>query len=136
MTRRSRRPPADPRAGHRTARVGELIRRIVAEELEEFEDDRLTMVSITGVQVDRELHRATVWFTSLNDDEEADASIAAAFDQHGPRLRRAVGDQARLRRTPQLVFRPDTVLRSAERITRLLDEAAQDRPSTAADTGQ
>ena len=116
--------------------MGELIRRIVAEELEEFEDDRLTMVSITGVQVDRELHRATVWFTSLNDDEEDDVSIAAAFDQYAPRLRRAVGDQARLRRTPELVFRPDTVLRSAERITRLLDEAAQDRPSTAAETGQ
>ena len=124
MTRRSRRSHPDHRAGHRTARVGELVRRIVAESLEQLDDDRLAMVSVTGADVDRDLHRAVVWFTSLGDTAEADADIAAAFEEHAGRLRRAVGGQTRLRRTPELVFRPDAALRSAERIERLLDSAA------------
>ena len=127
MTRRTRRSHPDPRASHRTARVGELIRRIVAESMEELDDDRLAMVSVTGVDVDRDLHRAVVWFTSLGDTEEGDLDIADAFEEHAGHLRRKVGDQTRLRRTPELVFRPDTVLRSAERIEKLLDQMAADR---------
>ena len=123
MTRRTRRLHPDHRSGHRTARVGELIRRVVAESMEQLDDDRLAMVSVTGVDVDRDLHRAVVWFTSLGDTEEGDVDIAVAFEEHAGHLRRAVGDQTRLRRTPELVFRPDTVLRSAERIERLLDGA-------------
>lgn len=124
MARRTRRTYPDQGAGHRTARVGELIRRIVAEAMEELDDDRLSMVSVTEVNVDRDLHRAVVWFTSLADTEDVDLGILEAFEEHSPRLRRAVGDQARLRKTPMLVFRPDTVVRSAERIERLLDGGA------------
>ena len=121
MTRRAKRFQPDHRAGHRTARVGELIRRVVAESMELLDDERLAMVSVTGVDVDRDLHRAVVWFTSLGDSEEGDVDIAEAFEEHAGHLRRTVGGQTRLRRTPELVFRPDTVLRSAERIERLLD---------------
>ena len=126
MTRRTRRSHPDHRADHRTARMGELIRRIVAESMEELDEDRLDMVSVTGVDVDRDLHRAVVWFTSLGDTEEDDLAIADAFEEHAGHLRRTVGDQTRLRRTPELVFRPDTVLRSAERIERLLDGTGVD----------
>lgn len=129
MTRRTRRSHTDHQAGHRTARVGELIRRIVAESLEELDDDRLAMVSVTGVDVDRDLHRAVVWFTSLGDTSKDDLAIAETLAEHGRRLRRTVGEQTRLRRTPELVFRPDTVLRSAERIERILDEMAVDPDS-------
>ena len=96
---------ANPAAASRTARVGELIKRIVAEELEAFDDDRLHFVSITSVNVDRELHRAVLWFTTLDGDD--DPEVAEAFEEYGSRLRRAVGNQARLRHTPLLEFRPD-----------------------------
>ena len=132
MTRRTRRSQPDHRAGHRTARVGELIRRIIAESMEDLDDDRLDMVSVTGADVDRDLHRAVVWFTSLGDNEADDVAIAQAFEEHAGQLRRQVGDQTRLRRTPELVFRPDTVLRSAERIEKLLEAepTAVDAPHT------
>lgn len=115
---------ANPAAGNRTARVGELIRRILAEELESFDDERLSMVSITSVVVDRELHRAVVWFTTLQGDD--DPEIAEAFEEYGGRLRRAVSSQARLRHTPMLEFRFDETLQSAERIEDLL--LRDDRP--------
>ena len=126
MARRTRRTHPDAGNGHRTARVGQLIRRIVAEAMEQLDDERLSMVSVTGVDVDRDLHRAVVWFTSLGDTDDGDVGILDAFEEHGPRLRREVGDQTRLRKTPMLVFRPDEALRSAERIERLLDAASGD----------
>ena len=132
--RRPKRLHPDQGTGYRTARVGELIRRIVAEQMEELDDDRLCLVSVTGVEVDRDLHRAVVWFTSLANSEDADTDIVEAFEEYGQRLRRAVGDRTRLRKTPMLVFRPDTVLRSAERIERLLDGKAEGVADTADET--
>ncbi len=110
---------------NRIARVGGIIHRVVAEALEDLDDDRLRMVSITGVEVDRELSRAIVWFTALEDDE--DPEIVEAFARHAGRLRHAVGTQTRLRRAPRLEFRPDHTLRSAQRIEELL------RPDTSSD---
>ena len=115
-------------AATRTARVGETIRRIVASELELIEDDRLDLVSITSVEVDRALHRAVVWFTTLEDDSEEAA--AEAFEEFSGVLRAAVGSQARLRHTPRLEFRPDAVVRSAERIEELLRDGRGSAPGT------
>jgi ribosome-binding factor A len=129
MARRDRRRGGrapEPAAANRLARVGELIRRVVAEELEGLDDERLAMVSITSVDVDRELERAVVWFTTLHGDD--DPEIASAFEEHGSRLRRAVATGTRLRRAPELVFRADVSLRSAERIEELLRETAADAP--------
>lgn len=119
---RNRRP--NPATVNRTARVGELIRRIVAEELEHLDDERLSMVSITDVDVDRELHKAVVWFTTLDGDD--DPEIEEAFEELRGQLRKAVSSQARLRATPILEFRADITLRSAQRIEDLL--ASDDRP--------
>lgn len=134
MAKRKGNNRPDPRASNRTARVGEQIRRVVAQALEEIEDDRLDLVSITGVDVDRDLYRAVVWFTTLDDDD--DEAIADAFDEHRGRLRRAVSDQTRLRRTPELQFRPDTAIRSAERIESLFRELGDEPPpASEADPG-
>lgn len=107
--------------GTRTARVGELIRRVVASELEQIEDDRLDLVSITGVDVDRDLHRAVVYFTTFDRDD--DPEIDEAFDELRGRLRHEVSTQTRLRRAPELEFRADDTLRAAERIEDILRES-------------
>jgi len=120
-------------AGARTAKAGELIRRVVASELELLDDERLDLVSLTGVDVDRDLHRAVVYFTSFEDDD--DPEIADAFDEHRGRLRHAVSTQTALRRAPELEFRPDATLRSAERIEQILRDNA-DRPPAEPDGPQ
>ena len=61
MSKGNRSKPAPPRGkGPRTARLGELLREIVAEELERIDDQRLELVSITSVEVDADLNRAIV----------------------------------------------------------------------------
>ena len=125
MARRGSRHNSRGQVGARTAKAGELIRRSIASELELIEDERLHLVSLTGVEVDRDLHTAVVYFTTFDRDD--DPEIDEAFDEYRGSLRHAVRQQTSLRRAPELEFRPDITLRSAERIEQLLTQEA-DRP--------
>jgi ribosome-binding factor A len=119
----------------RTARLNHLIHEIVAEEVERLDDDRLGFLTVVGVDVEPDLRHAVVWYTTLDeagdagegaegDDAEAAAEraavVAAALDEHRGRIRSAIGRQARLKRTPELAFRPDVVIRQAERVEQIL----------------
>ena len=125
MARRGSRHNSRGQAGARTAKAGELIRRVIASELEQIEDERLYLVSLTGVEVDRDLHKAVVYFTTFDRDD--DPEIDEAFEEYRGRLRHAVSQGTQLRRAPELEFRSDTTLRSAERIEEILRQEA-DRP--------
>ena len=103
----------------RTARVNELIREIVADQLAELDDSRLELVAITQVVVDRDLHQGVVYYDSLT-GPDTDEEVQAALGEHRVRLQAAIGRQARLRRTPHLVFRADDVERGAARIEGIL----------------
>ncbi len=122
MTRRKRprrTGPDEPQRYPRTARVNELCREIVADELERLDDDRLEMVTITYVAVDPDLRHAVVEFSRLGRDEDL---AGEALVEHRVRLQAAIARQARLRRTPELSFRPDEVIRAGARIDKLLRE--------------
>jgi ribosome-binding factor A len=121
-TPRRRTRSSASRGYERTDRLGELLREIVAEELTEIDDERLELVTITGVEVDRELERAKVFYTSLGQDERS-PDIVEALAEHKGRVRRAIGNQARVRRVPEVVFSPDEAQRSAERIEDILRQA-------------
>jgi ribosome-binding factor A len=109
----------------RGARVGATLREIIADELVRIDDDHLAFVSVTDIDVDPELNRAIVFFDSL-DGEAGDAAIIEAFSHHRIRLQSAIARQIRAKKTPILDFRPDLVIRSAERIDEIL-RADQDR---------
>jgi ribosome-binding factor A len=103
----------------RTARVNELCREILADELERVDDDRLVLVTITHVSVDPDLRRAVVEFSSLG---EAEDEAKEALEENRVRLQRAIGTQARLKRTPELRFSVDSVIARGARIEELLRE--------------
>ena len=130
-----RRParPAAVRQAPRTARLNELLREVVGEELLRIADERLELVSVTAIDVDNDLNRAIVYFDSLA-GEAADAQVLEALAEHRRALQRAIGRQIHARKTPVLEFRPDDVIRSAERIERILRELpptpeGDDRPT-------
>lgn len=103
----------------RSARVGETLREIIAEDLVRIDDERLAFVSVTSIDVDPELNRAIVFFDSL-EDEAGDESILEALGDHRVRLQASIARQIRAKKTPILDFRPDVVIRSAERIDTIL----------------
>lgn len=129
----------------RTARLNQLLQEIVAEEIERLADERLGLFTVVGVEVDRDLRHAVVWYTALglDDVEGADGGgsvgLAEALDEHRTRLQRAIGRQARIRRTPELSFRPDALVREAERVEQILrdlgDDADQPAPERSREGG-
>lgn len=121
MAQRSRRSSASSGAPRypRTARLSETLREVIAEELVRIDDEALEFVTITNIETDPEMNRAVVYFDSLA-GEDGDEDIVAAFAAHRVRLQASVGRQVRAKKTPILEFRPDEVLRAAERIDRIL----------------
>src|SRR6478735_5313169 len=115
---RARRPAgASAHRYPRTARLNESLREVIAEDLTRIDDDRLSLVTITAIDVDPEMNRAIVYFDSLA-GEDGDDEILAAFADHRVRLQGSVGRQVRAKKTPILSFRPDETIRAAEPRTR------------------
>jgi len=116
----------------RSARVSTTLQEIIADELVRIDDERLTFVTVTGIDVDPELNRAIVFFDSLA-DEDGDEEILEAFASHRIRLQASIARQIRAKKTPILDFRPDMVIRSAARIDDILksDQARLERESSA-----
>jgi ribosome-binding factor A len=117
----ARRRPSAPRQFSRTDRIGELVREIVASELERIGDERLELVTITAVDVDGSLEHAAVFYSALSAEEEGRSELVAeALEDQRWKVQQVVNRQVRARKTPQIRFRPDTVLSSALRIDEIL----------------
>jgi ribosome-binding factor A len=99
--------------------VGETLREIIADDLVRLDDERLAFVTITSVDVDPELNRAIVFFDSLT-GEEGDDDIVETLGEHRIKLQSSIARQIKAKKTPILSFRPDMVIRSAERIDTIL----------------
>ncbi len=101
--------------------MGELVREIVASELERIGDERLEMVTITSAEVDASLEHAQVFYSALGADEEGRGDeVAEALEERRWKVQQVVNREVRARRTPQIRFRPDNVLSSALRIDEIL----------------
>lgn len=100
----------------RAWRVNQVLRQVVAEELERLADadERLRLVTVTSVDTAADLRHAVVYLDSL---EEA---AAAALEERRSQLQRAVGRQVRLKRTPQLRFLADPSVAAGERVEEVL----------------
>lgn len=102
----------------RSARVNEVLREVLAEELERLSDGdaRLGLLTITAVQADPDLRHATVLFATLDDQ------AAEAVEEVRVKLQAAVGRQVRLKRTPRLSFAADPAVASGQRIEDIIRE--------------
>ncbi len=105
--------------GKRTDRVGEEFREILAEEIPKLKDPRVGFVTVTGVDVAPDLKRALVYYTVLGEESERKATRAALRSASG-HLRRVIGREVRLKFLPELDFREDQSLTSADRVEELL----------------
>jgi ribosome-binding factor A len=121
--------PGPGRGGHkypRSARLNETLREVIADELVRIDDERLEFVTVTSIDVDNELNRAVVFFDSLA-GESGDEAIIEALEQHRRRMQSSINRQIRAKKTPVLDFRPDDVIRAAERIDDILRDRKSDR---------
>jgi ribosome-binding factor A len=100
----------------RSARVNEVLREVLADTIERLADtdDRLSLLTVTGVEVDPDLRHARVWLASLS---ERDRAVLEAVRG---RLQAAVGRQVHLKRTPLLSFAADPAVSSGQRVEEIL----------------
>jgi ribosome-binding factor A len=116
--------PAPGRRFPRVARVNEVLRQVLADELERLAvaDERLTLLTITAVDTDPDYRRAKVLFSTLEE------SHAEALAEARPRLQAAVSRQVRLKWTPTLSFEADPAIAGGRRIEEILRGLQNESP--------
>jgi len=124
--------------GYRPERVAELIHRELGQRLlMEVKDPRVTPISITKVDVNRDLSRAVVHYLPLGGGVPS-PELVEGLDHVARQLRGPIGRALRLRHAPELVFEVDTHTEDAVRITQLLNEIGdelRERDDAEADDG-
>lgn len=125
----------------RPDRVAAAIREEVARILSrDVQDPRVTnaFVTVTGVEVSRDLRSAKVFVSILGEDDVKRAA-REGLDDLAPQLRGPIGRALRLRSAPELFFRIDESVAYAARIETLLAQIKttdDDRPSTTDDAAR
>ncbi len=108
----------------RTARLDELLREEISEVIRrEVDDPRIGFVTITKVDVTRDLSHANVWVSVIGGEEEKRQTLRA-LSRAMPFVRQRLG-RLRLRRIPDLHLKEDETAIRGTRILRILDELGQ-----------
>lgn len=126
-----------PREFSRTQRLGEQLRRELSGLIRnEVKDPRLGMVTISDVEISRDLGNAKVYFTVLPDDRQQQSvtvlNRAAGF------LRKELGKLLSVRSIPNLHFYIDESIERGVRISSLIEAAiaSDHEKSTDTDAGE
>jgi ribosome-binding factor A len=93
----------------------------------------LGLVTVTGVEVTRDLRHAKV-FVSVLGSESQRAATFEGLNGVAAHLRGRVGRALRLRAAPEIEFRNDESVAHAAHIEQLLAQVRRDLPDQAADT--
>jgi len=113
-----------PQEFSRARRVGDQIQREIAEMLQrEVKDPRLGLVTVSSVEVSRDLAHAKVYVTFLDEDEEASQPALKALARAAGFLRSGLARRLKLRTVPELRFVLDTSILRGERLRALIEDA-------------
>lgn len=110
-------------SGHRKDKLGEEIKRELAQLIhDELKDPRVRgVVSITDVEVSRDLRHANVFVSALG-DENALEGVLVGLKKASGFLRSSLAGRLSVRYTPELSFKGDQSIETGARINRILSE--------------
>ncbi|MDX1460414.1 MAG: 30S ribosome-binding factor RbfA [Xanthomonadales bacterium] len=122
-----------PRGFNRSERVAGQLRRELARLIQmEVKDPDLGLISVSDVEVSRDLSYATVFVTAY--DESAAPRSIEALKRAGGYLRKRLGQELRIRSVPELRFRHDDSVERGQHMDRLIEQAVRsDRGPTEED---
>ncbi len=113
--------------GFRPERVAEMIHRELSERLRsEIKDPRIGPISITHVEVTRDLSRATISFMPLGGGDPPE-DLVEGLDEAAKRVRGPIGRVLRLRHAPELVFVYDRKTDEAFHVMGVIDRLSAER---------
>ena len=121
---------------HRSLRVGEAIREVVATTiLHEVADPRVRSVTVLRVEVTGDLRFATVFVSIMGSESERKRSLQGLVHAAGF-LQARVAARLQTRFTPVLSFKYDDSVRKSAELSRLIDEAVASDRSRADESAQ
>jgi ribosome-binding factor A len=109
----------------RTDRVGQQIHKEIASILQnEFKnrDPRLGMVTVSGVEVSRDLAHAKIYVTFFENDEEQVKNYLTILDDNKGFIRTLLASRMRMRAVPAVKFARDGSLAEGIRIANLVSD--------------
>jgi ribosome-binding factor A len=113
-----------PRDFPRTRRLGDQIQRELADLIrDEIDDPRVGMVTVSGVEVTRDLAHAKVFVAVLGADDEQIRATLEGLSRAAGYLRKLLGQRLHVRTVPQLHFHYDESFDRGARLSRLIDDA-------------
>ena len=117
----------------RIARLNEQLKRELTELIRtQVRDPRVGLVTITGVDVARDLGSAKIFVRELGSEAEL-AETLAGLEAAAPFLRTALGKILHVRRIPELRFQEDRSFEGARRIEAVLAEVLPEEEEPDAD---
>lgn len=112
-----------PKEFSRTKRVAAQIQRELAELIQfEIKDPRIGLVTVSGVDVTRDLAYAKVYVTLLNPESGVDEALEALNHAAGF-LRHELGKRMKLRIVPHITFLYDASVEEGANLSALIDSA-------------
>ncbi len=102
--------------------------------LRELRDPRLHDLTITDVEIDRELQHANVYVNALG-DETRRKEILTALHKASGFLRHELSGRLHMRSVPELHFFWDTTLAQSDRVNKILDHLEIPPPIDEPETG-
>jgi len=107
----------------RINRISEEVKREISNIIQgELKDPRLPeFVSVTSVNVTRDLRYAKVYISILGNDEEKKAALQGLKNAAGF-IRREIGQRIKLRYTPELQFELDNSIEHGIYISKLIND--------------
>lgn len=112
-----------PRDFSRNKRLGNQVLRTLNELIRfETKDPRLKLISLTAVDLSRDLSVARVYFSLLDPDGDP-AAVLEGLQRASGFLRSSLGREIKIRHVPELRFAHDDSAAEAQRISSLIDGA-------------
>jgi len=114
-----------PKEFSRNQRLGNQVLRTLNELLRfETKDPRLKLVSLTAVELSRDLSVARVYFSMLDPNGDP-APVKDGLERASGFLRGRLGREIKIRHVPELRFAHDDSAAEAQRISSLIDGALE-----------
>lgn len=116
-----------PKSYDRLHRVAALIQTELAKIIQsEMQDRRMAIVTITGVDVSRDLSHAKIFVGILSDEQALIDELLSVLNQSAKLLRFRLANEISLRNTPQLKFYYDDTLLRGNKISTLVNRLIKD----------
>lgn len=111
----------------RANRVAEQMKKELGDILtRKIKDPRVGFVTVTDVEVTRDLQQAKIFISVLGDDMQKQETLTGLSKAKGF-IRSEIGSRIRLRKTPEIMFAFDEALEYGNRIETILHELNKEK---------